>query len=135
MSLFVWDAKYSVNISEIDRQHQTLFALFSELYEAMQQGHGNEVVGRVLTSVLDYTTYHFEYEENLLRQYGYADGAAHRAEHAKLAQQARTLERRFQDGQNHVTIATLKFLNDWLNDHILSSDRKLAAFLVAKGVR
>lgn len=135
MSLFVWDSKYCVNIAEIDRQHQTLFALFNELYEAMQQGHGNEVVGKVLGSVVEYTTYHFEYEEKLLRQYGYADEAAHRAEHAKLAEQARMLVRKLQAGQNHITIVTLKFLSDWLNNHILGSDKAFAPFLIAKGVR
>lgn len=135
MTLFVWDAKYTLNIAEIDRQHQNLFALFNELYEAMQEGHGNDVVGHVLDSVLDYTNYHFAYEEKLLGQYGYPDEAPHRAEHAKLGEQARLLVQKLQAGQNHVAMATLKFLCDWLNNHILGSDRKYAAFLIEKGVR
>jgi methyl-accepting chemotaxis protein/hemerythrin len=135
MSLFVWDAKYSVNISEIDRQHQRLFALFNELYQAMQDGHGNEVIDKVLTSVLDYTVYHFAYEEKLFQQYGYPDEAAHRAEHARLAEQAKTLAQKLRAGQSHVTMATLKFLCDWLNNHILGSDKKFAPFLIGKGVR
>jgi hemerythrin len=134
MSLFVWDSKYSVNIREIDQQHQKLFALFNQLYEAMQEGHGNDVIGKVLTGVLDYTAYHFAFEEKLLRQYGYADEAAHRAEHAKLSEQAKTLVQKLHAGQGHVTMATLKFLCDWLNDHILGSDKKFAPFLIGKGV-
>jgi hemerythrin-like metal-binding protein len=135
MSLFVWDSKYSVNIHEIDAQHQNLFALFNQLYDAMQEGHGNEVIGKVLTGVLDYTAYHFAYEEKLFRQYGYADEAAHRAEHAKLTEQAKTRVQKLHAGQSHVTMATLKFLCDWLNNHILGSDRKFAPFLIGKGVR
>jgi hemerythrin len=135
MTLFVWDAKYFINISEIDSQHQKLFALFNELYQAMQEGHGNDVVGKVLASVVDYTAYHFDYEENLLRQYGYPDAAAHRAEHLKLAEQARALVQKHQAGQSYVTMATLKFLCDWLNNHILGSDRQFAPFLIGKGVR
>ncbi|HXD41508.1 MAG TPA: bacteriohemerythrin [Ramlibacter sp.] len=135
MSLFVWDSKYSVNIREIDAQHQRLFCLFNELYEAIQEGHGNEVVGKVLGGVLDYTAYHFAYEEKLYRQYGYTDEAAHRAEHAKLTEQANTLVQKLHAGQSHVTLATLKFLCDWLNNHILGSDRKAAPFLIGKGVR
>jgi hemerythrin len=135
MSLFVWDSKYSVNIREIDQQHQKLFALFNQLYEAMQEGHGNDVVGKVLTGVLDYTAYHFAFEEKLFRQYGYADEAAHRAEHAKLTEQAKTLVQKLHAGQAHVTMATLKFLCDWLNNHILGSDKKFAPFLIGKGLR
>jgi hemerythrin len=135
MSLFVWDSKYSVNIREIDQQHQKLFALFNQLYEAMQEGYGNDVVGKVLTGVLDYTAYHFAFEEKLFRQYGYADEAAHRAEHAKLTEQAKTLVQKLHAGQAHVTMATLKFLCDWLNNHILGSDKKFAPFLIGKGLR
>lgn len=135
MSLFVWDAKYTLNIAEIDRQHQKLFTLFNELYEAMQKGHGDDVIGRVLASVVDYTHYHFDYEEKLLAQYGYPEEALHRAEHVKLGEQARLLVQKLQAGQNHVTMATLKFLCDWLNNHILGSDRKYAPFLIGKGVR
>ena len=135
MSLFVWDSKYSVNIREIDAQHQKLFDLFNELYDAMQEGHANEVIGKVLTGVLDYTAYHFAYEEKLFRQYGYADEAAHRAEHAKLTEQAKSLVQKLHAGQSHVTMATLKFLCDWLNNHILGSDKKFAPFLIGKGVR
>lgn len=135
MSLFVWDARYTLNIAEIDRQHQKLFALFNELYDAMQQGHANQVIDDVLTRVVDYTAYHFATEEKLLRQYGYAEEAAHRAEHAKLTEQAKLLVARQRAGHGQVAIATLKFLCDWLNSHILGSDRKFAPFLIENGVR
>ena len=135
MSLFVWDARYTLNIAEIDRQHRKLFALFNELYEAMQEGHGNEVIDDVLTRVVDYTAYHFATEEKLLHQYGYPEEAAHRAEHAKLTEQAKTLVVKHHAGNGQVAIATLKFLCDWLNNHILGSDKKFAPFLIEKGVR
>jgi hemerythrin len=135
MSLFAWDAVYSVSIREIDRQHQKLFALFNELYDAMQQGDGNEVIGKVLASVVDYTAYHFAHEEELFRKYGYPDEAAHRAEHANLTEQAKALEQRLRAGQSEVTEVTLKFLCDWLTNHIIVSDKKFAPFLIDKGVR
>ena len=135
MSLFVWDTKYTLNIAELDRQHQRLFALFNDLYGAMQDGHGNEIIDKVLTGVVDYTVYHFEAEEKLLREHGYQDEAAHRAEHARLAEQAKTLVLRHRAGEAKVTMATLKFLCDWLNNHILGSDKKFAPFLIARGVR
>lgn len=135
MSLFAWDAKYTLHIAEIDRQHQKLFALFNELYDAMQDGHGSEVIDKVLTGVVDYTVYHFDAEEKLLRQYGYQEEAAHRAEHAKLAEQAKALVLRHRAGEAKVTLATLKFLCDWLNNHILGSDKKFAPFLIERGAR
>ncbi|MHB1124135.1 MAG: bacteriohemerythrin [Ramlibacter sp.] len=135
MSLFAWDAKYTLHIAELDRQHRKLFALFNDLYDAMQDGHGNEVIDKVLTGVVDYTVYHFDAEEKLLRQYGWQEEAAHRAEHAKLAEQAKTLVLRHRAGEAKATLATLKFLCDWLNNHILVSDKKFAPFLIERGAR
>lgn len=135
MTLLTWDARYRLDIAEIDRQHQKLFALFNELYEAMQDGHGDEIVGKILERVVDYTAYHFAYEEKLFREHGYPGDAAHRTEHAKLTEQAKTLVARHKAGQGDVALATLKFLCDWLNEHILGSDRNFAPFLIARGVR
>lgn len=136
MSAFVWEDKYSLQIAELDRQHQRLFALFNELYEAMQQGHGSEVIDKVLTSVVDYTAYHFSFEEKLLREAGFQEEAGHRAEHARLAEQAKSLAQKLAASRNDTTvaIATLKLLGDWLTRHILVSDKKFAPFLIARGV-
>lgn len=134
MSMFEWDNRYSVDIPEIDRQHQKLFALLNELCDAMQDGRGSAAVGKVLDRVVDYTAYHFGYEEKLLREAGYPEDDAHRAEHAKLTDQAKELAVRLQKQQGDVPVATLKFLSDWLGRHILGSDKKYAAFLAEKGI-
>jgi hypothetical protein len=53
MALLTWDAgKYSVRINAIDRQHQKLFALLNDLYDAMQQGRGKAITGKVLASLI-----------------------------------------------------------------------------------
>jgi hemerythrin-like metal-binding protein len=137
MSVIVWEDKYSLQIAEIDRQHQKLFALFNELYDAMQQGQAGEVIDKVLTSVVDYTVYHFAFEEKLLREAGFKEEAAHRAEHHKLTEQAKSLAQKLKASRNDTTvaIATLKLLGDWLARHILVSDKNFAPFLLARGMR
>lgn len=134
MSMFEWDQRYSVEIEEIDRQHRKLFELLNELYAAMQDGHANEVIGKVLERLVDYTVYHFAYEEKLFSLHGYPEDAAHRAEHAQLTSQAKALAERLKSGQGDVPMATLKFLYDWLSRHILGSDKRYAPFLLQQGV-
>ena len=134
LSLFKWEDRYSIGIPEIDAEHQKLFAIFKQLYDAMQQGHGQDVIDKVLASLLDYTAYHFAHEELLFRTYGYPDEALHQAEHVQLTQQAAALARKLQGGQGDVTVATMKLLFDWLNQHILGSDKRYAPFLIRNGV-
>jgi hemerythrin-like metal-binding protein len=135
MGLFVWDAKYCLNIEEVDRQHRHLFALFNMLYDAMQEGRATDVIDDVLDQLVYYTDYHFKHEEALFRQYRYPEAAAHTAEHEQLTRQAKELAQRLRGGRSDVSMATLKFLCDWLNHHILGSDKKFAPFLIEKGLR
>ncbi len=136
MPIVEWDpAKHSVNIQEIDGQHQKLFACLNDLYDAMIEGQGKAVIGKVLGDLLNYTVYHFDYEDTLFSRHGYPDAASHRAEHAQFTDQARALKQRYDAGQIFVTTETLSFLIGWLNNHILGVDKLYVPFLNAKGVR
>jgi hemerythrin len=135
MPLLVWSPKYSVNIRAIDAQHQQLFAMLNELYDAMQAGSGRAVVGPVLDKLLNYAAFHFDTEETLFREHGYPEDASHRAEHAALTYRTRALRRKSDTAAIGVTSETLRFLADWLNSHIVGSDMKYVEFLNAKGVR
>jgi hemerythrin-like metal-binding protein len=86
--------------------------------------------------VVDYTVYHFDFEEKLLHEAGFREEAAHHAEHGKLTAQAKALAQKLRESRDDTTvsIATLKFLGDWLARHILVSDKEFAPFLIARGV-
>lgn len=130
-----WGEKYSVKIREIDNQHKKLIGMLNELSDAMSQGKGNDVLGRVLKGLVDYTLVHFKYEEQLMKDNGYEDFAAHKAAHDDLAKQASELYEQFKGGKALMSIKVLSFLSNWLNTHILNIDMKYSPVLVEKGVR
>lgn len=134
MPLIQWGPKYSVNIQEIDNQHQKLMALINQLYDAMTAGHGKDVLGKVLNELANYTVNHFAYEEKLFQQHAYPETAAHKAEHVKLIQQVTDLKQKFESGKAHITLEVMNFLKDWLNNHIMVVDKKYSAHLNSKGV-
>ena len=59
MALFTWDTKYSVGLADIDEQHQRLFRLINDLHDAVQHGHGREMMTRVLQELVAYFKTHF----------------------------------------------------------------------------
>lgn len=134
MPLIQWGAKYSVNVREIDQQHQKLMALINELYDAMTAARGKEVLGKVLGDLITYTVYHFSTEEKLFQKHGYPESANHKVEHDKLTQTAKDLKEKFDSGKAQITLEVMNFLKSWLNDHILGTDKKYSAFLNGKGV-
>jgi hemerythrin len=134
MGLIKWNEFYSVNIEEIDSQHKKLINLINRMYDAMKAGRGGEALSAVLTELVDYTVYHFETEERLFIQYGYAEYEAHKIIHDDLTRRARELKDQLDRGNNLITMDVMLFLSNWLNVHILEVDKKYSPYLSSKGI-
>lgn len=135
MALINWNPHYSVGIVEIDNQHKKLIALINQLYAAMRRGNGRDILGPVLSELVDYTVYHFSAEERLFHWHGYPEYDEHKQMHDYLSEKAKQLNREFAEGSPAITRDVMLFLSNWLNVHILEVDRKYGPFLNAKGVR
>ncbi len=134
MALITWTDALSVNIKDIDAQHQRLFDLVNKLHEAMKVGKGKDVLGGILDDLVKYTVVHFTSEENYLKKYEYPEYVQHKKIHDDLTQKARSLKAGFDQGKQTISIEVLNFLNDWLNNHILKTDKKYGPFLNGKGL-
>lgn len=134
MAFINWSEKLSVKVEIIDEQHKVLIAIINDLQEAMQAGKGKDVIENVLSRLIDYVKMHFGTEEKLMVKYAYPDQAYHKGEHFALTSQVGQLYLKVQAGKMIVTIETMDFLKNWLNNHILKTDVKFGEFLISKGV-
>ena len=135
MALITWSSALSTGISEQDTQHKKLIDLINQLNDAMQAGKGTDVMGKVLAELVNYTVYHFGYEEKLMAQHKYEETPAHKAEHAKFVQTAGDFKRKFDAGGAVVSVEIMNFLRDWLTSHIMKTDKKLGQALGKLGVK
>jgi hemerythrin len=130
----VWNEQYSVKVKELDNQHKKLFEIINKLDNHMRQGKGKEILGSVLTDMVDYTKVHFAAEERILRDAGYPDYDRHKAIHEIVTEKVGTIRKKYLDGNGtHLSIEAMNYLNDWLAKHILGTDRKYSAHLMTKG--
>jgi hemerythrin len=134
MAYFDWKAEYSVNVAMIDGQHKRLVDLLNQLYDAMKAGKGNEVVGKVLEDLVDYTKKHLADEERLLQSNGYPAFAGHKAEHVRITAQVVDYHRQYKEGNVGISVKLGNFIKDWLINHIQTVDKKYSAFLNGKGI-
>lgn len=133
--MFRWNDSYSVHIAAIDREHQGLFEILKELDEALAAGKGQNVIGGILRRVLAYTDQHFSHEEALMKAHEFPGLELHRAEHVAARSKVLNFERDYRQGKTSIPVSLLLFLDDWLKNHILKSDKSYSAFLNDKGVR
>ena len=129
-----WDQSFSVNIVQLDYQHQRLFRTVSELNDAVRLGRADSIVNEVLDRVIEHTISHFSAEEFLLEQHRYPDLAAHRYEHKMFAKKLSEFHQSNLAGKTDAPSSLLIFLQLWLRDHVLETDKEYSAFLNARGV-
>jgi len=86
----------------------------------------------ILEELIGYTASHFELEEQYMTRYAYPEYKGHKAIHDKLVGQVLELKSAVAAGKNIISIDLMNFLKDWLQNHIMSIDKKLGAFLSQK---
>jgi hemerythrin len=134
-NLVTWSDRYSVGIPRIDAEHQKLIGLVNDLYAAMLEGRGKNVIDPVLHGLADYTQSHFVNEERLMRLHAYPGYEAHKVEHDNLTKQVKHLQEEARSGKPVVSMEVMRFLQHWLSDHILGVDKQYSAHLRAAGVK
>ncbi|MBV5350520.1 hemerythrin family protein, partial [bacterium] len=69
-----------------------------------------------------YTVTHFRDEEALLKKAGYANLEDHKMIHAELLEKVQDLQQKLANNQAVSLVSVIRFLSDWLKDHILRDD-------------
>lgn len=124
MAYINWSEKLSVNVTEIDEQHKTLIEKINRLHQAMLDNKGREVQKPIIDAMADYAASHFEKEEKYMQRYGFPGLHDHRTEHDKFTAKAIELKERFDSAGFVLSLEILTFLKNWLQEHILVTDKK-----------
>lgn len=130
MAIVEWsDSLYSVKHDEFDQHHKKLLDFINELHDSMMSGKGKETLEKILVELREYTKYHFQAEEEKLKQMNYPDFLSHQREHKSLIGKLNDLIEDYHNNRMEVSIETSKFLKEWLFGHIQGSDKKYVSFL------
>jgi len=135
MALIPWSDALTVNVLEIDAQHKRLVGMINDLNDAMRQGKGKDVLGKIISGLIAYTATHFRTEENYFDRFAYPESAAHKKEHADFVQKAAEFKEGFDKGQLGLSLQVMNFLSHWLQNHIKGTDKKYGPFFNEKGLR
>ena len=125
-SVLIWTKEMKTGMDVIDQDHQGIFALLNKL---TNHAVTSAEMDRAVDYLLHYTAHHFEREELVMRLCGYPDLAHHRAEHRKIAQEAKDLVHKWKTSRDRKYVDDLQvFLRTLWTKHTLSEDVKVAPF-------
>ena len=116
-----WDEINSVNVKEIDQQHQKLVAVINNFFTV--GGNGKEALQKVVVELIEYANYHLSFEEDLFDKFHYEKSAEHKKQHQFYRDQVAEFQKEIENGDYQLIFTTMsKFLKEWWIFHINNSD-------------
>ena len=134
MAFFEWTDQLSVNVQAIDSQHKKLIEMINSLNEAMLAKKGREMQKATIDAMVDYAATHFMLEEGYMKKFNNPDYDAHKSEHDEFTRTAQDLKERADTKGFGLTLEIMGFLKNWLQNHIMGTDKKYSAFFNAHGL-
>jgi hemerythrin len=135
-----WSEDMATGIPAIDNQHLYLVEMLSEANAKLLDSHDANLLAQVARDLLGYALLHFETEENLMKRYRFdvecpEEASAHVAQHRAFSREVVAVCNALREGRHVSRMEVLAFLNNWLRDHVLGVDRRLAAFVAKASAR
>ena len=130
----VWKDEYSVGVKSLDDDHRKLLNLINNLQTAVHYQTGEVFEKEALEEVVAYTKYHFEREEKMLQDAGYADLEAHKETHKKMILKVESFLQEYETKGHLVLEEMASYLRNWLVKHINGTDQEYSSLLQEKGI-
>ena len=91
------------------------------------------MVHKTFNSLLDYADYHFKFEKELMASHHYPDAESHNKEHGDLIEELNSYYVMVEFGSLPPAQDIGRFLNEWVESHVLKADKELGNFLCQRG--
>jgi len=127
----VWDKKYELGNTHVDRQHKSLCDMVNNLVTQCEQGKAAEMLQETLTFLVEYTIHHFKSEETLQIENGYPGYEEHKLIHDKFKTTVDELVENFiENGSSDELIKDIReTVIKWLIYHMQNEDVKIGDYI------
>jgi len=129
-----WTPELSIGVDLFDGHHKILFDTINKLSESMAQGKGVSVLADIIGELIEHAVVHFNAEELNFEKYGYPQRVEHTTIHNNLISQAKEIKASLERGESVLSAEVLDFLQDWITDHIMKTDKDYEAFFKDKTI-
>ena len=129
MALLSWSDHYLIGNDIIDTEHKELFRLINDFHTHWLEAHDRRDIARVLNQLIAYAQMHFQHEENIMGAEGYPILVQSHKIHDALIDSIFQLHQSYREGNLNLEINTMKFVRNWLLEHILKNDYLFRDFL------
>jgi hemerythrin len=125
-----WRSEFNLGVDMMDRHHREMVSLCDAVADrANTQGEVPQAVN-LLAELVGYVRMHCEAEEELMRRFCYPGRMDHQDRHHEMGVLLKSWEVRARRQKQAINTAFLLRLSQWVESHILGSDRGFSRFLL-----
>lgn len=132
--IFYWNKNFLTGITIIDYQHFKIVNCVNNLYRMYLNKTRHAEMLKEFKELAQIAILHFETEEIYMQDYNYPKFNEHLPKHKKLLKQVGGYLTAIEDKTAEIDEGLIKFLNDWLVNHILKEDMMYVPYLRSKGI-
>ena len=119
----------SVNYEPMDNQHKKWIDLLNQIYYVFINNGTSDEIKSVIKDLVEYTVWHFNFENKMMEKYNYDDYANHKGQHEDILDEVKKINIKLEKGEEVLVVNILEFLKKWLIAHILKTDILLGNYL------
>ena len=136
-NLIIWNDDLITGVAKIDEQHRILVNSINDANTRLTTNSSAEILDQISRDLLSYALYHFETEEELMQEFNYTGASAedsdnHLRQHREFSSKVVSVREAIKAGNLISREDLLTFLNGWLINHILKTDKRLGAFILSR---
>ena len=124
MSLLQWNDSFVTGIQAADREHKNLVSMINRVHEGWQRDTSHDPE-KLFDDLFNVMLSHFDSEDRMMRDCGYAARPAHAQDHDQALDQLRAVVAHADDAGCDLTVALATRLQPWLISHIRLHDAPL----------
>ena len=121
-NLVNWSDNYSIGLNIIDQQHKKWIDFINSLYKAFKNEVSKEEMNEEILKLLDYTDYHFGFEEKYLEDFNCNDEEAHKKTHEVFVTKIKNFQIQYTEGNEDAVYKLIVYVNNWVLHHIQEED-------------
>ncbi len=130
-----WTEAFSVGVQVIDDQHKKWIDIINKYHDSIIDKSDNEnLTAQIMDEMMEYSKFHFAFEEAILEKNGYPKIADHRALHNNYIEMLLKKVQEEQNGELMLSRDVMVMLINWLQNHILFEDMKYKSFFKANDI-
>lgn len=125
--MYEFKDEFRTGIESIDNEHAKLFEIANRAYETLMDEFIHDkydYIVDILSELKEYASTHFQHEEEYMMSINYRKLFSQKAMHEDFIQKISEYDLSKVDEDNKEAILDiLSFLNEWLVEHIMKSDK------------